>query len=80
MEGQTQGDMHPQRTKVGTSPILNSRELDIIEAALLLFGAKIPLTWEQDNLDAREATANALKKMGEARKAGCCDAVRLFGM
>lgn len=77
MEGTTQKNVHIQGTP-GVGPILNSLEIDTIEAALLEYGQQIqksPETFREC-----EAVANAYRKITQARKAGCCDAIRMFGM
>lgn len=77
MESETQKDVHPQRT-TSVGPILNATEIDIIEEALLEYGRQTQLNPE--TFRKCEAIATAYKKIGQARKAGCCDAIRMFGM
>jgi hypothetical protein len=75
MENKTQTDVHlPGQTSI----ILNSKELDVIETALLNLGRSLKVV--PDNFEQCEAISNAYRKLAQARQAGCCDAVRLFGM
>lgn len=77
MESQAQENVHLSG-QTGVGPILNAMEIDIIEIALLEYGKRLKVIPE--NFRECDAIANAYKKIGMARKAGCCDAVRLFGM
>lgn len=75
MESQAQADVHlPGQASL----ILNSKEIDVIESALLDLGKKLQLV--PDNFEQCEAISNAYRKLAQARQAGCCDAIRLFGM
>lgn len=79
MESKAQSDLHLQRS-TNVASILNSFELDTIEDALLGYGRTLELLSGDQAFRDREAVAAAYKKIVQARKSGCCDAIRLFGM